>query len=51
MPKRKEKMEFYGLRLPPSKKVAVERAAEKSNEGFAEWIRKAIANRLKLDKT
>jgi hypothetical protein len=49
MAKQEEKMEFYGLRLPPSQKAAVERAAKKSKEGFAEWIRAAIRQRLEAN--
>lgn len=46
MPDHKEKMLFCGLRMEPSLKVKIERAAKRAGEGFAEWIRNAILKRL-----
>jgi hypothetical protein len=46
MPEPKEKMLFCGLRIQPSLKARIERAAKRCGEGFAEWIRNAILKRL-----
>lgn len=42
-----EKMQFVGLRLEPSLKADIERAASKAGVGFAEWIRAVVRMELK----
>lgn len=39
-------MKFVGLRITPSLKAEIERAAANKSVGFAEWIRDAIRMRL-----